>query len=217
MDAVIALGVALALAVWLGFSVNGRAMASPAEPSTPPAVPAAPPSPPAEPVKAETVSKLSRSEVQRLLQRLLSEPPPPQAQGAMCYAPLPPKETADYVCPACGEKTVYAGKDVHQPEEALAARRAFESLKAVAGDAVAMDETTFCRKCRPEARRGVVTLTIRYDDGTTVRQTVTASEIGLLTNLLRGDLSQRTWNDGQEPLQPQVPKLEKLTGVQAKP
>jgi hypothetical protein len=50
-----------------------------------------------------------REELRRRLEELArSEPPLDLSSGAMCYSVAAPSEVVEYLCPVCGQKTLYA-------------------------------------------------------------------------------------------------------------
>lgn len=52
---------------------------------------------------------MQRDEMRKRLEELAkSAPPKDLSSGAMCYEMATPPERAEYVCPACGDKTLYA-------------------------------------------------------------------------------------------------------------
>ena len=55
---------------------------------------------------------LSHQEIQKQLAQIASKPAPKKlVMGAMCYKVAGPPSRIDYVCPTCGEKTLYALED----------------------------------------------------------------------------------------------------------
>lgn len=60
-------------------------------------------------VAATSGQYLSREDIQKQLAVIAKSPPPlGQPPGAMCYKVAAPPSRIDYVCPTCGEKTLYA-------------------------------------------------------------------------------------------------------------
>lgn len=55
------------------------------------------------------MSDFPREDLRRRLEDLArSEPPTDLSHGAMCYEMTGPPEVAEYLCPVCGQKTMYA-------------------------------------------------------------------------------------------------------------
>jgi hypothetical protein len=161
------------------------------------------------------LAALGRAETRALLAKIArSERPEPQ-MGAMCYEMAVPPERAEYVCPTCGERTLYGHEHAAQIEWEIAmCRRLFKVLPR--RDAMRLDESSFCRKCQPKAKVHGLTLTIRFDDGTThVVHGVTSSDLRLLAGALSGKLAGETFTEGEEPLRDSLPRLRELLGEKA--
>ena len=135
--------------------------------------------------------------------------------GAMCYSMAAPPQRADYMCPDCGGRTVYEKGMARMVEWRLpGARREFEELKKVAGDAITFDESQFCRGCTPENQNPQLALHVAYRDGRQVTVTpVSSGRIRLLREFLSGELVHRSENDAESPIRDLVPELEEMLGV----
>jgi hypothetical protein len=80
----------------------------------------------------------------------------------MCYEVRPAKNRLDYLCPKCGERTLYEYNESAENglletsvakmvrSEIATCRRELEPLRRALGDAVSLDESQFCRKCSPD-------------------------------------------------------------------
>jgi hypothetical protein len=178
-----------------------------------------PPSPPSsgtarpQTAQAALLTAMSKGEVKRLLATIERAQAPEPKMGAMCYRMALPPDRMEYVCPTCGEKTLYE-KEVswtwmHQLD---ACRRLFKELPK--HDTMTLDESSFCRKCRPGTNAPSLRLVIRYDDRTSnVVSGITSQDLRLLKGLLSGDRSYRTSNEGQVPLKQELPRLRALLGI----
>jgi len=173
------------------------------------------------------MKSLDRAAVRVLLKRLADAPAPQgTARGAMCYVAAPPPHRADYVCPKCGERTVYDGSKATAetpyereiPEivewEIPSCRRVFEELRKVAGDAMVFDESQFCRKCSPKVVLPKLVLHISYK-GEKVREIekIDGSDLRILTDFLSGKLLTESRGDETTPLKHDLPRLQELLGV----
>jgi predicted RNA-binding Zn-ribbon protein involved in translation (DUF1610 family) len=59
------------------------------------------------------MTSLDRAAVRAMLKRLADAPPPTKlAVGAMCYVVSPAPPRVDYICPKCGERTLYDSSKV---------------------------------------------------------------------------------------------------------
>ncbi len=190
------------------------------------ATPPVPQSPPI--VTVEGVKSLDRSAVRAMLKRLADAPPPAQlAMGAMCYAVSLPPDRVDYICPKCGERTLYDNSQYKsdQPFDRGIAwtidrdlphcRSEFQELRKIAGHAIELDETQFCRKCSPNVTRPKLVLHISYKDGT-VRDVngIDHNDLRILREFLSGKRKSKGDNEGESPLKDELPRLQQLLGVE---
>jgi hypothetical protein len=185
------------------------------------------PPPPPPIVTVEGVKSLDRVAVRALLKRLADTPPPKgTVRGAMCYTPALPPDHAGYLCPKCGERTLYDVKkstaerrcDVNVVEsvqwEIPSCRRRIEALRKIAGNAVMFDESQFCRKCSPNIVSPKLILHISYK-GEKVRniEKADADDVRILTDFLSGKLLTESRGDETTPLKNDLPRLQELLGV----
>jgi hypothetical protein len=185
---------------------------------------AAPNRPPV--VSTAGMKSLDRAAIRALLKRLADTPAPNKTStGAMCYSVAPSPPRAEYICPKCGERTLYDDSKL-KPEkqreygvdevrwEIPACRRELQELRKVAGDAVALDESQFCRKCSPKITEPKLVLHISYAGGK-VRavEKIDHGDLRMLRELLSGELLTTGDNEGTYPLKEFLPRLEELLGV----
>lgn len=142
----------------------------------------------------------------------------PPRVGAMCYTPAPPAPTAQFLCPKCGQKTLYAypgySQGIQQPdvipwlESLLPACR--QAAKDIAGLPLELDESQFCKQCNPGVAKPQLVLVIRYPDRPEPHRV-----IGIALDDLR---LLKAYQEGNW-LQQHQPRLEQLLGVKldAKP
>jgi predicted RNA-binding Zn-ribbon protein involved in translation (DUF1610 family) len=173
---------------------------------------------PAE-VTVKAVKGLTRAEIQQKLQKLKDAPAPAKvAHGAKCYAMFRPPGRAEYVCPKCGEKTLYTNQMAKVVTSDLICSRArFGMLQKAAGEGVSLDESEFCRKCSPDVKDPKLVLKIAYTDGNpkTVVE-VDMVDILLLAELFSGELTHCFNGPDTEALKNHFPRLQQLLGVEAK-
>ena len=165
-------------------------------------------------VKTREVKALNRQQLQQMLQRIATTKPPAPKMGAMCYDMAPPSNRAEYVCPTCGEKTLYTQQQACCVSwEVETCRRL---LKEIASGAVTLDESAWCRKCRPDAKEPALALRLRYDDGTTrTAEKVNPEQLRLLRDFLGGKLAVKETNDSELPIKDRIGELEKMLGEKA--
>lgn len=165
-----------------------------------------------------SVTSLNRAEIVKKLQELAKSPVPKDlAPGAMCYSVALPPERAEYVCPKCGEKTLYTNTSlsVWDLERHInAARRSIKKLKEVGGVGLNLDESRFCRKCSPEGITPMLVLQIQYDDGETREVTgISPKDLQLLIDFFSGKLVCDTGSMGERPLKMFDMRLRELLGL----
>jgi hypothetical protein len=163
----------------------------------------------------EQVQGLDREALRQALRRLASAPAPANTMGAMCYAPRDSPDRVEYVCPSCTRRTVYEQQLAPLVEfEVPACRREFEQVSALLGNVAHLDESQFCRACRPDIEQPELLLTLRYADGQTHDVSgVTQEDVRLLAEFLSGSRGHKSFNDAQTPLKDKLPRLEDLLGV----
>jgi hypothetical protein len=163
---------------------------------------------------ADRLKSMSREEVRRLLERVQKSDEPESTFGAMCYEAVALPDVAEYVCPVCGEKTVYASGGASTIlYELPAARRLFDELIASTELDMFLDESQFCSSCSGGDTAPSLVLRLTYDDGTSVSTEVGEMDIRLLSGLLTGSLTYSTFNEGTEPLKPSIERLGELVGI----
>lgn len=159
---------------------------------------------------------LSRTQVNILLARLENEKPPASTMGAMCYSPVMNPTSADYICPVCGEKTVYDfNHSAFIDWELPGCRRFVESINGNTEFDVQLDETQYCDFCSPDSSSDNLSLLLEvtHENGETVVNAVTVTDLRMLDSFLEGNLYYSTSNDGQYPLQEYSERIRTLLGL----
>ena len=168
-------------------------------------------------ISARKLTSMSRDEVFRLLSRVEKLEEPELMMGAMCYEPVAIPYVLEYVCPECGEKTVYEcdGSMTSQVLMDIATTRMlFQELDSLTQLDMTLDESSFCTFCRDDSvTEPALTLRVTWDDGSEHASSVFQEDLRMLIGLLSGRLDYSTSNDGTFPLKPQVERLRELLGV----
>jgi hypothetical protein len=178
-------------------------------------------------VTTAEMKSLDREAVRAMLKRLSDSPKPEvKSIGAMCYDMAPPPRRADYVCPKCGERTLYDDSNLsidERLENGLAeaveweipiCRRELDELRKVAGDSISLDESQFCRKCSPKVAAPKLVLHISYQgEKTRDIEGVDHGDLRILTDFLSGKLQTTGDCDDVLALKESLPRLEELLGV----
>ncbi|MBN2586125.1 MAG: hypothetical protein JXA64_00130 [Candidatus Fermentibacteraceae bacterium] len=166
-----------------------------------------------------TLSSLSMEQVNGLLARLQLQEPPEPVMGAMCYEAMAYPAVAEYICPVCGEKTIYDDYNTPFIEwELQGCRRMAEFINGITEFQVTLDERLFCDFCSPD-REGDPALLLRVasTDSTETVNSVTVYDLRLLESFLQGRLYYLTENDSQLPLREHADRLRELLGVPEAP
>ena len=174
-------------------------------------------------VTVEKVSRASNAEIGRMLQQVETAPAPAPKMGAMCYAPLPPVTHYEYICPVCGEKTLYAAgtNQFYVPAATIEAfRRARDAAEAAAakvGAAVALDEKQYCRKCLPDfTNTPQAAVAVTLPDGHVQRtEAIQLQDLWMLRDFFSGKTVLVGGNDSESPLKHDLPRLRELLGMSA--
>ena len=156
---------------------------------------------------------VSDGDLNVMLEALENRDSPEPTMGAMCYAPMMIPDTVEYICPVCGEKTVYGYGDTWFLSYGIGTCR--EDVSFIDGSDMldaTLDETGYCSSCSPDVESPAMRLTIRYPDGTEVTSEVTPFDLTILKGFLSGELFYVTDNDGTEPLLPHAERIRELLG-----
>jgi hypothetical protein len=174
---------------------------------------------------AADAAGLNRQDLEKKLQDLAKAPPPTKlAPGAMCYATAVKPRLNEYVCPKCGEKTMYSwvGQN-HDKWETLHALQSVDSYRRLVkqlqdkGLDCQLDESAFCQKCGKDANEKAFVLAIRWPERkeparTTLRH---LEDMELLLEFLEGKDRHGAGAGGEKPLKDYLPRIRELLGLDA--
>lgn len=160
----------------------------------------------------------SRADIEKKLKKLATTPAPKKLNdiGAMCYEIAAPPKTAEYICPACGAKTLYT--DYMAPfvqHDLLQCRAGSGRLKGVQAT---LDESSFCEKCAKEKGNPQLCLIIRYSDDNSEHRTcpVYPQDFVLLNEFLSDSLKHHGDYDEESPLKDHIDRIKTLLGFDIK-
>jgi hypothetical protein len=218
MGTIVGIVVELLLVVCLLFSGGCSSRTSTSNPTIPPPV-----------VTTTDMKTLDRKAIKLLLKNIVNSPAPKNLkQGATCYKTAMPPNRADYICPKCGERTLYddSSLDWKQPNAHLkahardvllyipACRREFEQLRKITKDAIVFDESQFCRKCSPNTVNPKRMLHIFYSDGTKYDfENINSSDLRELHDLFEGKMVTKGENDSEFAMQQCLTQIQKVLGI----
>jgi len=168
-------------------------------------------------INSASIKVLSMQQVNWLLARLESQPAPGPVMGAMCYDSMAPPVVAEYICPVCGEKTIYNYTQSEFIEWQLqGCRRIVESINASTEFQVELDESLFCEFCTPDyddQSPGLV-LVVKPEEGEPIVNRVSELDLRMLDSFLQGNLYYTTDTDGQMPLLEYAGRMRQLLGLE---
>ncbi|NLH16440.1 MAG: hypothetical protein GX455_07675 [Phycisphaerae bacterium] len=164
--------------------------------------------------KIQEVDSLSKEKIEQALQNLQQQKAPKAMTGAMCYIPAPIPLKVEYLCPTCGQKTLYTQGDALAQFvnwELGACRRELDRLDNRGGLKITLEESSFCAKCSPNAGKHELVLKITYPDGS-IHSTggIQLTDLRMLNRFLGGYLS----FDESEPLKDHISRLRDLLGIE---
>jgi hypothetical protein len=168
---------------------------------------------------------VTRAAIALRLQRLADSTPRPASRVfATCYIMALPPETAEYICPTCGAKTLYAiskasGKLTADEKASIIAAvdqeipSCREGIKEIHGLEVSLHEKSFCSKCSPGVVRPTLGLMIRYPEQNYSHATwgIDSYDLRLIAEFLSG--KDRIGDEDEDLLKDHLPRLRELLGV----
>jgi hypothetical protein len=161
---------------------------------------------------------VSKSEIQeRLIELSKSVTPAKLNQGAMCYEMSAPLDRYEYVCPKCGEKTLYTS-DEGLAEKASEIESYRISVTRMNGLDISLDESEFCKKCSPDIKTPVLYINIKYKDDPLVHKIccIGHSDFALMYEFLCGSKVHRLFNVQEVPLKNYIEQLQFLFDISIK-
>jgi hypothetical protein len=162
---------------------------------------------------SRSIKGLSGDELDSLLTRLKVDEAPEPTLGAMCYDMAMPARVTEYVCPECGEKTLYE-EWCWLLQELPRSRALFEAVRDSLDISVALDETMLCSHCAPGAEQAYLVLETVSAEGDTVRNEISQNDLVMLLSFLQGSLYYEDDFGGTFPLQPKAERIAQLLGLE---
>ena len=192
-------------------------------------------------IQSDTLQPLfSKSQIEEKLKHLATTPPPEKMNfGAMCYSTSMAIGTISYICPVCGEKTLYKyigenewvtsnGEELSDLELTHRKRRyeAFEmvlreinacrrEVQKVKGINISLDESGFCDHCCPYITYPILYLLINIggESDTVKTPNIDYMDIRLIHEFLSGSLVHKGYADEETPLVDYMGRIKELLGV----
>jgi hypothetical protein len=168
--------------------------------------------------KGITVRKMlgmSRDDVETLLESVDRKELPEPVMGAMCYEPVAAPSVSEYICPVCGERTLYDDDytTILRVEDLFMTRALFDSLQVVADLDLMLDETSFCSNCGFGDAEPSPVLIVDFTDAEPCSSMVSNDDLRLLIGFFSGETSYTTANDGSLPVKPELDRIRMLLGI----
>ena len=164
-----------------------------------------------------SVSKMlgmSRPDVELMLDDIETAEEPEPMYGAMCYEMVAGPLVIEYICPLCGDKTVYEDYGTISLVEQLEADRdMFAGIDSLTELDMRLDESRFCHFCAEDGSEPALVLIVELEDQPPCSTEVTGHDLRLLRGFLAGNDVYETWNDGVMPLKPHLDRIRKLLGL----
>jgi hypothetical protein len=158
--------------------------------------------------------KYTRGEITDKLRKLVNSPPPVNLKpGAMCYDMAGPPATAEYICPVCGEKTIYTEENTYTVQYGISSCRT--TISSIKGLGITLDESQFCRKCRPEVEKPELCIQVKYKDEEKphVCCKVSSDDLELIYEFINGEKKHAAFNGEEYPLKDYAARLKELLGI----
>jgi DNA-directed RNA polymerase subunit RPC12/RpoP len=162
----------------------------------------------------------TKPDIDKLLKRLADKPVPTELNlGAMCYKMAMPPDRAEYVCTACGAKTIHSTKENllsggwDSPALSVKYYRTYiEELKKLGLDAK-LDESFLCSKCKKEGQSSLF-LEVTIKNRVVRSALVDINDLSKLIAFVQGNLVWKGERDEDFPLKPELPRIRQLLGIE---
>lgn len=168
---------------------------------------------------ASNAGDLSRADIDAKLKELADKPAPTKlAPGAMCYDMVMPPNRIEYVCPACGTKTILQNNGAVDKTEWILPKvesyrnQALELQKL--GLNIKLDESSLCQKCSGKTNSSPKLYWIIKIENEERKIELQDEDASILKAFIKGQ--DRLHTQVQEtPLKNHIKRLEELLGKQS--
>ncbi len=168
--------------------------------------------------KDSTPEVYSKAEIEDMLKKLSkSNPKNLETIGAMCYEMAALPERVEYVCPVCGEKTLYTNNYHYTKLIAWDLEQMRQIVAGLKGIDIKLDESQFCKNCSPNIGEPQLCLIVTLE-GEKEHKTcgIIMFDIKILSDFLNGSEVYKGFYDEETPLKEYIPRIEELLGVKMK-
>ncbi len=158
----------------------------------------------------------SSQDMETMLESLETAEEPEPIYGAMCYEMVAGPSVIEYICPVCGEKTIYEDYGTISLVQQLETDRdLFAGIEAVTDLDLRLTESQFCHYCSEAVDDPALVLIVDLEDTEPCSTEVTGFDLRLLGAFLAGETSYESWDDGIMPLKPYLGRLREMLGLPA--
>jgi hypothetical protein len=160
------------------------------------------------------MSAYTKAEIEKKLKKLSESPAPKNlSMGAMCYEMAALPDRAEYICPVCGEKTIYTDQYRSFVYSELQECRSY--VEAIRGINAKLDESQFCKKCSPDVTDPELCLITQLEGENTPYKCcgIYSTDLQVISEFLNGKDVHSLFNEREEPLKDYVSRIEELLGV----
>jgi len=133
--------------------------------------------------------------------------------GAMCYSPMLERDSIEYICPKCGEKTLYTESTGWFLRRDLPACRSLaDSIPAIN---LQLDESEYCKKCNPKIENPQLCITYKLADDQKETHIcgISKYDLSIMKEFMQGKTIHITDNDGEAAMKDFLPRLQELFGI----
>lgn len=160
---------------------------------------------------------MSRQDVEMMLEDIETAEEPEPVYGAMCYEMVAGPSVIEYICPTCGDRTMYEDYGTISLVEQLDwDRDMFAGIDSLTELDIRLDESRFCHFCSLDESEPALVLIVELEDQAPYSTEVTGHDLRLLRGFFAGDDVYETFNDGVMPLKPHLDRIRMLLGLPAK-
>lgn len=134
--------------------------------------------------------------------------------GAMCYDTAAPMDRLEYICPKCGEVTLYSF--ISEASSAVSNINYLRNLvKKITKMQVTLDESRLCTYCGPKATANELCIIVQANKNSKPKKTcgITESDINLLYEYSEGQKEHTDVFGFKAPIENYYERLEELLGV----
>lgn len=164
------------------------------------------------------IGTLTRKQIIERLEVLAKKPVPETlSQGAMCYKTAATPSRIEYVCPVCGEKTLYNDDTGFWLNREISECRSLAT--SIKGINLQLDESRYCKKCSPDTKEEpylCIKTSFEGEDKAHEVCGICADDLQYIYNFLAGKATFSDDYDFETPLKDKMERIAYLLGIDYK-